>query len=56
MRRWLNRRRARANVVLAAKSVESSYEPGLTHEHDPDDLADLREAVSHLRRLERSAA
>jgi CHAD domain-containing protein len=50
--RWLKLRRARRAVILAAKSVESSYIPGLIHEHDPDDLHDLRETVRMLRRLE----
>lgn len=50
--RWWRLRRARAAVVLAAKIVESGYEPGSTHEHDPDDLAALRAAVAELRRLE----
>lgn len=54
MRRLLARRRARRAVVLAAKCVESSYEPGLAYEHDPDDLNDLRSAVDALRELESS--
>ncbi len=49
IRRW----RAKQAVVIAAKCVESSYDSRLDFEHDPDDLADLREAVKRLRALER---
>ena len=46
--------RARREVVMSAKLVESSYEPGLgEHEFDPDDLADLVATVRRLRNLER---
>lgn len=44
--------RARRDVVLAAKCVESSYQAGLTYDHDPDDLFDLRQAVRVLREVE----
>jgi hypothetical protein len=50
--KWLKLRRARADVILAAKCVESSYVEGLPEEHDPDDLHDLRDAVKWLRELE----
>lgn len=53
--KWLQRRRARADVVLAAKCVASSYQgpdTGLIYDHDPDDLHDLRKAVAALRALE----
>jgi len=48
--------RARRDVVLAAKCVESSYEAGLTYDHDPDDLFDLRQAVKALREVENPTA
>lgn len=44
--------KARRAVILAARIVVSSYEPGLIYEYDPDDLADLRHAVARLRELE----
>lgn len=50
---WLKRRRARAQVLLAARSVAVSYTPELDrHQYDPDDLEFLRESVAELYRLE----
>lgn len=54
--RFLDLRRARREVILAAKLVESGYQSGLEHEYDPDDLHDLREAVQVLRRVESGEA
>jgi len=54
IRKLLRRRRARKDVLLAAQLVESSHEPGLRFEYDPDDLEHLRRAVVELRSTQRS--
>jgi hypothetical protein len=51
-RRWLRLRKARAEVILDAKVLQSGYEPGLKHEYDPDDLRELQNSVARLRLLE----
>lgn len=49
----VSRWRARRAVVLAAKCVESGFEPDLDrHPFDPDDLNDLVKAVRDLRMAE----
>jgi hypothetical protein len=45
-------RKARKDVLLAAKCVESGYEPNCEYLVDPDDLIDLIDAVRSLRNLE----
>lgn len=51
--KFLQRRRARREVIIAAKLVASGYEPDLQFQHDPDDLSHLHKTVTHLRRLEK---
>lgn len=53
--RFLELRRARRAVIEAARCVEASCEAGVTgliFDYDPDELADLRQAVARLRALE----
>lgn len=50
--KFIKRLKARRAVILAAKCVESSYIPDLVHDHDPDDLFHLRDAVKALRAIE----
>lgn len=50
--KWLKLLKARRAVVLAAKCVESSFEPSLLNQYDSDDLHDLRVAVRELRAVE----
>lgn len=51
--RWIRRRRARQNVILAARGVEASYEPSLKLKYDPDNLEFLKRAVIALESTER---
>ena len=51
--KFIQRWKARRAVILAAKLVESGYEPALERfPHDPDDLEYLRRTVRTLRQLE----
>jgi CHAD domain-containing protein len=50
--KWIRRLRAVRDVVLAARLVESSWQPHCAEQYDPDDLADLRDAVRRLRALD----
>lgn len=53
--RLLMLRRARRAVLDAAKCLDagvSSDVTGLSFEYDPDELADLRQAVARLRAVE----
>jgi hypothetical protein len=46
------RYKASRAVLLAAQGVAASYEPNLdVHQHDPDDLAHLRESVEQFEAL-----
>lgn len=63
LRRYLLRRSLRKqwasaclNVLVAAKAVESSYDPQLIYAHDPVYLADLRDAVKQLRAIDAQLA
>ena len=54
MRKWAARRRAKKDVLLAARCVAVGYVPELatTTPYDPDDLEHLRVAVTRLYDLE----